>query len=172
MRHALLFQIACVAVIATAHADSDTLRLNDYTDRALRGVDISQLSWQAGQWRNRNESGLSWQYVSCPQGGMQLGIQQDIRGSETRFFEYQRYQEIDGGIVFFAQPLGRNATPFVLVELQDSRAVFENQRHDFPQRVILKADGDKLTGRIEGEQDGKPMSSEWHWRRIVSPGCD
>ena len=35
--------------------------------------------------------------------------------------------------------------------------------HDFPQRVIYRRSGDRLTGRIEGLADGREQAMEWHY---------
>ncbi len=147
-------------------AGPDSDELEQYTERPLRGVSIGRLAWQAGLWRSDDHENASWQFVSCPTGGMQLGVQQDLKEGETRFFEFQRYAEVDGGIVFFAQPLGREATPFVLVELGPTRAVFENRMHDYPQRIALERQGEELVVRIEGDTPGKSDSSAWSWRAV------
>jgi hypothetical protein len=63
---------------------------------------------------------------------------------------------------FLAQPRGaEGATAFRLVRSAPGEAVFENPAHDFPQRIIYRRTGDRLTGRIEGA-DGQGM--EWHYR--------
>ena len=169
MIRTVIASLSLLAGVAQAQTDPDADRLEAYTPRPLRGVEVSALAWQAGLWRSAD--GDSWQYVSCPRGGMQLGLQQDLREGRTRFFEFQRYEERDGGIVFQAQPLGRAPTPFVLIEAAESRAVFENTGHDFPQRIILERHGEVLSGRIEGREDGVAKSAEWSWRLADSAGC-
>jgi hypothetical protein len=42
--------------------------------------------------------------------------------------------------------------------------VFENPGHDFPQRLIYRRDGDRLTARIEGQAGGRTRTVEWAYR--------
>ena len=76
--------------------------------------------------------------------------------------------ETSDGIVYFASPMGRPATPFRLVQGGEKRAVFENKGHDFPQRILywLTPD-DTLHARIEGPRGGKTVSQEWAWKRTA-----
>jgi hypothetical protein len=43
--------------------------------------------------------------------------------------------------------------------------VFENEAHDFPQRVIYRREGDRLLARIEGKIGGKERSADWIFNR-------
>ncbi len=159
---------AVINVLTGAIAVDDDFELTDYTQSPLRGVSVDQLAWQAGLWIGEGPS-LTWQYISCPRGGLQLGIQQDITGNRTRFFEFQRYQNVADGVVYFAQPFGHDPTPFVLIESASRRAIFENTGHDYPQRIIAEVEGATLIGRIEGTVDGESHYSEWRWQRSGPP---
>lgn len=77
-------------------------------------------------------------------------------------FEYLRIVERHGGLVYVAQPNGSPPTEFVLAEISATRAVFENPRHDFPQRIVyeLSADGG-LTASIGFMKGGKPQNFEY-----------
>jgi hypothetical protein len=74
-------------------------------------------------------------------------------------FEYLRVVERDGGLVYVAQPGGGTATEFVLTELSGTRAVFDNPRHDSPQRIVyeLSEDG-RLTASVGFMKGGKPKA--------------
>jgi hypothetical protein len=53
-----------------------------------------------------------------------------------------------------------------MVELGDSRAVFENPEHDFPKRIIYRLTPDgSLNARVEGIEKGRATAEEWTWRR-------
>jgi hypothetical protein len=49
-------------------------------------------------------------------------------------------------------------------EVGESRVVFENATHDFPQRVIYWKEGEVLAARIEGTIRGKERSEEWRFK--------
>jgi hypothetical protein len=46
----------------------------------------------------------------------------------------------------------------------ESRVVFENLAHDFPQRVIYWKEGDVLAARVEGALRGRERSEEWRFK--------
>jgi hypothetical protein len=64
------------------------------------------------------------------------------------------------------QPWPAEGTDFVLVRLEEQRAVFENLEHDFPKRIIYEREGDHLTSRIEGKVDRQSRSREWMWELV------
>ena len=75
------------------------------------------------------------------------------------------HQEADG-LYFTAQPSGQAQATFKLIRLRDNVAIFENPKHDFPQRVIygLNADG-SLRARIEGVKNGKQRGIDFPFAR-------
>lgn len=77
-------------------------------------------------------------------------------------FEYLRIVERDGGLVYIAQPGGTTPTEFVLTHLTDTRAVFENPRHDYPKRIVyeLSAEGG-LSATIGFMKGGTPRRFEF-----------
>ncbi len=69
-------------------------------------------------------------------------------------FEYLRIVERDGGLVYIAQPGGKTPTEFVLTEITDSRAVFDNPRHDYPKRIVYELSSDGSLNTIVGYMRG------------------
>jgi hypothetical protein len=117
---------------------------------------IGDLSWLAGAWVGTRSSGSSieerW---SPPLGGAMLAVSRTVNTSgKMNAFEYLRIVERDGGLVYVAQPGGKTPTEFVLSELSATRAVFDNPRHDYPNRIVyeLSAEGglSASTGFMKG----------------------
>ena len=77
-------------------------------------------------------------------------------------FEYLRIVERDGGLVYVAQPGGNPPTEFVLTALTPTRAVFDNPRHDSPQRITyeLSPEG-TLTASVGFIHGGRPQGFEY-----------
>lgn len=128
--------------------------------------DLSELAWMAGNWTGTQDGLEMEEYWQAPKGNTMLGLHRDVTGGRTVSFEFIRIEATTNGITYWASPGGRPATPFSLIELKGKRVVFENAKHDFPQRIIywLSDDG-SLHARIEGILKGKPASEEWTWRR-------
>lgn len=130
-------------------------------------LSLDDLAWISGTWEGTSGSVRQEEYWSRPAGGLILGIHRDLFSENRSFFEFLRIEQRDDGIFYVAMPRGRVGTDFRLIELQDGRAVFENPDHDFPQRIIYTRDGDTLSARIEGAENGKQRSSGWSWRRVL-----
>ena len=99
---------------------------------------------------------------SPPLGGAMLGVSRTVSRGKMTAFEFLRIVERDGGLVYIAQPGGVPPTEFVLTELGGTRAVFENPRHDFPQRIVyeLSAEG-VLSASIGYVKGGRPQRFEF-----------
>jgi hypothetical protein len=124
---------------------------------------IADLSWLAGAWvGTRGKSSIEERW-SPALGGSMLAVSRTVSGSgKLSAFEYLRIVERDGGLVYVAQPGGKTATEFTLTELGDKRAVFQNPRHDSPQRIVyeLSADG-VLSASIGYAKGGKLQRFEF-----------
>jgi hypothetical protein len=127
---------------------------------------LEALSWLEGHWISESDAGRTEEIWTDAAGGLLVGVHRDVYASGKASFEFLRLAVQDGGVVYLAQPSGRPATAFPLVESGDRFAVFQNTEHDFPQRIVyrLEADG-TLRARIEGRVNGEERSSEWRWAR-------
>lgn len=125
------------------------------------------LDWMAGYWlscEGGREVAESW---SDRRGGIMLGTNITF-GRQASGWEQMRIEAVSAqpdGLSFFAQPRGaERATGFRLVRWSEREAVFENPQNDFPQRVIYRREGERLTGRIEGSTTQGVQSMEWRFR--------
>lgn len=126
---------------------------------------MGDLEWLTGAWvGTRGAAGATsieerW---SPPLGGAMLGVSRTVSRGRMTAFEFLRIVERDGGLVYVAQPGGAAPTEFVLTELGKTRAVFENPRHDFPQRIVYELSGEgSLSASIGYAKGGRPQRLEW-----------
>lgn len=125
----------------------------------------ADMAWLAGAWVGTRGAGGATSIEerwSPPLGGSMLAVSRTVSRERTRAFEYLRIVERDGGLVYIAQPNGAAPTEFVLTELGTNRAVFENPRHDSPQRIVyeLSAEGG-LSASIGYAKGGRPQRFEF-----------
>lgn len=117
---------------------------------------INDVNWIAGNWVASRPTGSTFEERwTAPKGGAMLATSQSVNASGRMFaFEFLRIVERNGGLVYIAQPNGAAPTEFTLTELTTKRAVFDNPRHDYPQRIVyeLRADGGLTasTGQLKG----------------------
>ena len=126
---------------------------------------MGDMAWLAGAWvgtRGKEGATSIEERWSPPLGGAMLGTSRTVSKGSMRAFEFLRIVERDGGLVYIAQPNGIPPTEFVLTELGATRAVFENPRHDSPQRIVyeLSAEGG-LSASIGYAKGGRPQRFEF-----------
>jgi hypothetical protein len=123
---------------------------------------MSDITWLAGAWTGTMGARSIEERWSPPLGGAMLAVSRTVSKEKMVAFEYLRIVERDGGLVYVAQPNGAPPTEFVLTELSKTRAVFENPRHDSPQRIVyeLSAEGG-LSASIGFIKGGKPTRFEF-----------
>lgn len=134
-----------------------------------RSRDITSLAWLSGCWQG--DSGEEcW---LAPLGGTMMAASRGpVRDGKQPSFELLRVVEQDGGLVFLASPGGRYPpTAFEAIEIGESRVVFANPEHDFPQRITYwLEDGEKLRARVEAQEDGEWQGFEVVWSRGIGFG--
>lgn len=123
---------------------------------------IGDIAWLAGAWVGTKGKSSIEERWSPPAGGAMLGVSRTVSRDKMSAFEFLRIVERDGGLVYVAQPNGATATEFTLTELGPTRAVFENPRHDSPQRIVyeLSAEG-LLSASIGFTKGGRPQRFEF-----------
>jgi hypothetical protein len=120
-------------------------------------------SWLAGYWLSCDNSREVSETWSDMRAGALFGTGITFDGGKVSW-EQMRIAPTPNGYAFFAQPSGQPSAEFPLVRHSPNELVFENPKHDFPQRVIYRRAGNQLIGRIEGVANGKPRSAEWRYR--------
>lgn len=101
---------------------------------------VVDIDWLAGAWTGTRRTSAIEERWSPPLGGAMLGVSRTVKGGKMVAFEYLRIVERDGGLVYVPQPGGGSPTEFVLTELGATHAVFDNPRHDYPQRITYRLD--------------------------------
>lgn len=131
---------------------------------------LASFGWLSGCWQPADakaEAGSGEQWMT-PAGGTLLGMSRTVRGGKTVAHEFLQIREVTPGkVVFIAAPSGQPQATFVLVGQAADGFVFENPKHDFPQRISYRRDGERgLLARIEGKLKGKRKSIEFPMRRV------
>ena len=125
---------------------------------------LNDISWMSGSWSGPTGAVEMEEHWTAPKGNSMIGVHRDVAKGRTTSFEFLRIEQQGDQIVYLSMPNGRSpATPFPLKELSSTRVVFENPKHDFPQRIIYWKDGADLRARIEGTENGKTAGEEWRW---------
>lgn len=128
-----------------------------------QSTDLKNLNWLTGSWESREGKTASTELWLSPSANIMLGINRTNSNGETKFFEYLRIEKRKGDVYYIASPLGRSSTEFELKNITENSVLFENPEHDFPQRIYYERNGDSLSAKIEGVEEGEYKASEWLW---------
>jgi hypothetical protein len=133
---------------------------------------LDSLKWMSGCWEmNVKEKNLliseNWMK---PAGRSMMGMGRTVKNGMTVDFEFLRIIEEAGGVFYVAKPkANQEETRFKLTKVTANEAIFENPEHDFPQRVMYRADKANLFARIEGMMQGKLKGIDFP---MVKVKCD
>jgi hypothetical protein len=134
--------------------------------QAPAATDLSRLAWLEGRWTGTQGGLETEEHWTSPSGNALVGMNKAVKAGRIVSFEFLRIQHTKEGTAYLASPGGAPPTAFVLVELGDARVVFQNEAHDFPQRILYWLDAaGALHARIEGTIGGKARSQEWTWTK-------
>ncbi len=150
-KRALLLAIAAITLQANASGPSN----------------ISALNWMAGSWAGTFQGKPMEAQYSAADGGLILGYTKIINGNQSDFFEFEKFEVVDGTLELTPYPFGKQGVSFPIKTISATKAVFENLQHDFPTRIIyeLKENG-QLFARIEGHQNGQFVFENFIFNRV------
>jgi len=155
----MIVAIAAAAGISTARSHE-----------AVQTPPLSAIAFMSGCWSGASANGatIEEQYSEAADN-MVIGMTRYVRGSRVVDFEFTTIERTDSSFVMTPRPKGVKSDAFPLKEVADGRAVWENLKHDFPQRIIYRrgADG-TLVARIEGNTPSGERHMEWTMRRCAT----
>ena len=139
------------------------------TAAAQRVTKLSDLGWMSGCWElNDDKRGmLTSEMWMKPSGNAMMGVGRTIKSGKLVDFEFLRIVEDANGIAYISRPSeNKEDTSFKMIRSSTGEVVFENAAHDFPQRIIYKGSGEKMTARIEGLTNGKLKGIDFPYARV------
>lgn len=151
---AVLFAVALVTSLAARQVEADQPTPT-----------VEDLGWLAGHWSGLDGATQMEEVWIPPKGGIMVGVHRDVFENGRFFFEYLRIEDTNDGIVYYASPVGREATAFPLKVLDGASVTFENLNHDFPQRISYRVVGDSLYVQAEGVSNDRRETRKWVWSR-------
>lgn len=131
---------------------------------------LSALAWLGGTWSS--ESGgdrVSEEWIQV-HPRLMLGSNRTMVGGELTSYEHLEIWARGGDLIYRAKPRDQPAVEFVLVELAEDTAVFENPAYEFPRRIAYRREDSVLEASIHGVLDGAPAERSWKWKREPDQG--
>ena len=133
---------------------------------------LAPVAWLQGCWASEGGERGSGEQWSAPAGGVMIGAGRTIRGGKIALLEFLQLKEIDGKLSYVVFMPGGKEVAFTLRDGgTPAGLVFENEAHDFPQRIIYrKLEAQRLHARIEGTVKGKLQAVDFPMKRASCEG--
>jgi hypothetical protein len=129
---------------------------------------VDDLRWLAGCWERRTPTSVIEEHWSTPAAGTLLMFGRTRRGDQLVEYEFVRIYARGDTLVYDAHPSGQAPAEFRALPPVDSSVTFENQAHDFPQRVVYRRHGaDSLVARVEGTRNGQLRGVDFRYGRVA-----
>ncbi|HSD05964.1 DUF6265 family protein [Flavobacterium sp.] len=130
---------------------------------------IKTANWLLGKWNTKTADGdlsESWKQIN---DSTFHGESFFIKNKDTLHFESMTLQQKGENLFYNATVKGQNenkAVTFKLTNKTEKQLVFENPKHDYPQKITYTLiNKDSLTASISGVQLGKPSSETFGMKK-------
>ena len=126
---------------------------------------IKIADWLIGNWENKSTDGVlteNWQKLNDSTFSASSYF---IKGKDTIHFESIILAQLGETLTYKATVKGQNddkPVSFASTLESDKQLVFENAKHDYPQKITYTKGADNtITAEISGNLNGKPSSEKF-----------
>jgi len=129
---------------------------------------IESLSWLSGTWECKKQDYIITEQWMKPGGNTLFATNRTVKYDKTVAFEFLQIKtDKSGKIILIALPSRQKMTVFKMAKIDRNEIVFENPRHDFPQRIIYKLmENGSLFARVE--LLNKKKGSDFIFKKIIN----
>lgn len=134
-------------------------------------TELEKAKWLLGSWENVTPQGVLAESWKRENDSTFSGISYFLKGKDTLSIEKIMLQQRGDQLSYIPIVPNQNAgkpVTFVMVAISDKQFVFENPKHDFPQRItynLIKKDS--IIAEISGTQNGKDKSETFPLKKAV-----
>lgn len=126
---------------------------------------IKTAHWLIGKWETKSADGTLTETWKKANDSTYNGQSFFLKGKDTIHYETIVLQQIGEQLSYNANIRGQNQdkpVAFVLTETNENHLVFENPKHDYPQKIsYTQVSKDSLVAEISGIQLGKLTSEKY-----------
>jgi len=131
---------------------------------------VERVVWLQGCWAMESNDRLVEEQWLPPRASSMLGVGRTTRGTTLVDYEMVLIRERGDQLSYEAHPVNQQPAVFMSTTIGDRSIVFENLKHDFPQRVGYERKGDRLAAWIEGPQNGQTRRIDFAYERVSCAG--
>ena len=139
-------------------------------NNANKNEKIKASQWLLGTWTQQSEQGILEETWKSVNDSTFEGTSYFIKGKDTLHNETIVLQQKGENLIYKATVKGENndeAVSFPLTSTIEKNLVFENPKHDYPQKINYKlANATTLIAKISGKQAGKITSETYTLKKM------
>jgi hypothetical protein len=158
-KNTILFVILVLLFISCNKYDANGNLLKDYNE-------LQKAKWLIGNWEKKDSIGILKELWQIKDDSTYIGESYYIiNDKDTLHNEQIELMQDKEHLIYTATIKGENNNepmPFQMMKDDDSLLVFENPKHDYPQKIEYKLDKNNiLTTTISGKKNGKISSDSY-----------
>ncbi|RAR70869.1 DUF6265 family protein [Flavobacterium aciduliphilum] len=159
-------------VVASALVIGVSCKKYDAKGNLLKDYDqVKKAEWLLGNWEKKDSMGILTEHWEVEDDSSYVGQSYFIINSKDTVHNENIELVQDGEhLIYFATVKGENndeAVPFQMTKQEDSLMIFENPKHDYPQKIEYKLQKNgSLIATISGKQRGKISSESYPMRKV------
>lgn len=138
---------------------------------------VAAMSWLAGDWSSTEPDGSVFDETWLPvRGDAMFAVSRDVAGGATKMCELSVIEDAADGTWLRIRHFSRSLEPWKseaagpvslkLTESAERRAVFEDEKRDFPRRITYSREADTLSAKLEGTRGGKEMTMDFKLKLV------
>ena len=130
---------------------------------------LQTTDWLIGTWENKSNEGDMVETWSKNNDSLYSGSSYFIKGKDTLHSESIQLTQKANVVLYTPTVKGQNNNQpisFQLTKQTSKQLVFENPKHDFPQKIVYQQiTADSLVATISGIQQGKASSESFSMKK-------
>jgi hypothetical protein len=131
---------------------------------------IKKADWLIGEWKNISSEGIAIEIWTKQNDTTYFGKSFFVIGKDTVSSETINLKQIGNDLFYIPTVKNENngqAIKFILTVTTENRLVFENPKHDFPQKIsYTQITKDSIVAEISGIIEGKPNSQKFPMKKV------
>ena len=144
---------------------------HDANGNIIKSYDeLQKAKWLLGEWEKPDSLGILKESWTSKDDSTFVGQSYYIQNKKDTLHDEQIELVQDGGhLIYKATVIGENndaPIPFQMTKDEDSLLIFENPKHDYPQKIQYKLlKNGSLIATVSGKQNGKNSSENYPMTR-------
>ena len=131
---------------------------------------IEKADWLIGEWQNISKEGIFTEVWIRKDDSTFSGISTFVIGKDTVLNELITLEEVKNELFYIPVVKNQNngePIPFKLTSITEKQLVFENPKHDFPQKITYSlVSQDSIYAEISGNNQGKAQSVSFPMKKV------